>query len=531
MTRSCWLALAIIVARPLAAQDSARFVSIGSVAEDRQRLLQLTGERSAAGWMARTAMQMSDTLPRDIRVDVSGMCTLALDVIPAAVSLTWNSELPFARNDGGVWAGRGRTVLASAGVRGRCGPLRGQFAPEIWRSENEHYQVLPSPNLNRSNFANPFHWSPASSIDMPSRLGTSPVTVLQGGQSSISVVAGPVEVGWGTQSEWWGPGIRNALVMSNNSAGIPAYFVTTPRPIHTRAGAFHARWIAGYLTESNYYERQGHGFLRPLSGLVLSYSPAADTNLTIGAARAVYRRLTGSPYIPDHAFDVVSRWTVRTEEGNNSADQLSSVFARWVFPESGFEAYGEYARVILPSLRQLLVAPHHNAGYTVGLQWLSEAHRLGRWRAQLELTNLEQVRLSRTETPSSFYASNIIYSGYTQRGRVIGAAIGPGSQSQWVALDAMRERGSAGIFAGRIRWDHDEFFPQPSGLSFYAHDVSLFAGLRGTWRGRYFDYAAEMATEQRMNYLFQSAVGGYGDDRTFDIHNLSLRLSIAPGLR
>ena len=66
---------------------------------------------------------------------------------------------------------------------------------------------------------------------------------MQPGQSSISAVIGPIEVGWSTEAEWWGPGIRNALVMSNNAAGIPKYFLGTPRPIRTPAGALSARWI------------------------------------------------------------------------------------------------------------------------------------------------------------------------------------------------------------------------------------------------------------------------------------------------
>jgi hypothetical protein len=527
-------ALVAALLLPLAAADAQQarsFVFIGSVAEDRARLDQLRGLQPSSGWLVRTPSLMSSPRPGGFAITVPRVCTVEVAPVPVTTTLTWNSDIPFARNDGGVWAGRGTTIAVAGGVRGRCGMLRAQFVPEGWHARNANFQVLPSGNPNRSDFANPFHSIPQSAADLPLRFGARPISTLQPGQTSVSAVIGPIELGWSMESQWWGPGIRNALVMSNNAVGIPSYFLGTPSAVRTRAGALSARWIAGYLTESPFYERQTRGFERPLSGLVITLAPAVDSNLTIGAARVVYRRLAESTVIPTHAFDAVTRWTMRKEEGNNSSDQLTSVFARWVFPASGLETYAEVARVILPSLRQLLIMPQYSQGYTLGLQWLSSVETGTSWRTQLEVTNLEMVRLSRTLSPPSFYTSPTVLQGYTQRGRVIGATIGPGSQSQWFALDRVTPRWSGGIFGGRIRWDHDEYFPQPSGLSIYGFDVSLYAGLRATYSGRYFDYSGELLTERRMNYLFQSAVFGFGDDRTFDVHNVSLRLSLAPGGR
>jgi hypothetical protein len=529
MTRKA--ALLGMTAGALDAQQPASFTFIGSAAEDRARLDQLRGLQPSAGWLVRTASSMSDADSGRAVLDVPRACALRMGVIPTAAAVTWNSDIPVARNDGGVWAGRGTTIFAAGGVRARCGRIRAQFAPELWHARNADFEVLPSGNPNRSDFANPFHSIQQSAADMPLRLGTLPITMIQPGQSSVSALMGPIEIGWGTESQWWGPGIRNALIMSNNAAGIPAYFLGTPSPVRTRAGALSLRWIAGYLTESPYYEYAFRGFLRPLSGLVITLAPAIDSNLTLGAARVVYRRLAESTVIPEHAFDVITRWSVREEEGNNSADQLASIFARWVFPASRVEAYAEVARVVLPNLRELLVEPQSTQGYTLGLQWLSGPVTRLSWRTQAEVTDLEQVRRLRTISPISFYTSPVVLQGYTQRGRVIGATIGPGSQSQFLAIDGVAPTWNAGVFFGRIRWDHDEYFPRPAGLSFYAMDVSFYAGLRGTYRGARFDYTGELLAEQRMNYLFQSAVNGFGDDRTFDVHNLSLRLSVAPGGR
>ena len=183
------------------------------------------------------------------------------------------------------------------------------------------------------------------------------------------------------------------------------------------------------------------------------------------------------------------------------------------------------------ALRELLVEPQYTQGYTLGLQWLSRPRARRSWRTQLEVTDLEQNRILRTISPPSFYTSPTVLQGYTQRGRVIGATIGPGSQSQWLALDKVAPHWTIGVFAGRIRWDHDEYFPRPAGQSIYAFDVSLYAGLRANFRDRLFDYSGELVAENRMNYLFQSAVNGFGEDRTYDVHNVSLRIGVAPGGR
>jgi hypothetical protein len=518
----------------VSAQDSASrrelftpMIQIGTAAEDRARLDQLRGTRSTAGWLVRTSSSMTDQ-GTGWSIRVPGACAARVGIIPPSAMFTWNSDIPFERNDAGVWSGRGPTAVLSAGASVRCGRLTFQAMPEISRAWNDDFYVLPSGYWRRSDFASPFHSIDQSSADLPLRFGTRPVTAFQPGQSAIIVDFGAATMGVSTESEWWGPGIRNALLMSNNAAGIPRWFVGTGRPVRTRAGALSARLITGTLTESRYFDRLEVGTARPLSGAVVTLAAASDSNLTVGAARVVYQRRARSQALPLHALDVLTVWSTRSP--GDSAEQLTSFFGRWVFPRSGMEVYGEWARVLLPtSLREMLVAPQHSQGYTVGLQWLSARDPgRGAWRTQMEFTNLEQLRRVREESPPSFYTSPVVPQGYTQRGQVIGATIGPGSSSQFLAVDRVAPDWTGGVFAGRIRWDHDEFYPRPSGLSFYAHDVSLYGGIRATRRLPYADVAGELLTETRMNYLFQHANYGFGSDPTFDVRNLSLRVAVTP---
>jgi hypothetical protein len=271
-----------------------------------------------------------------------------------------------------------------------------------------------------------------------------------------------------------------------------------------------------------------------MSGLVIVLAPAFDTTLSLGLARVVYAAIPSPGALPARFLDAVGRWgeggDVRASTFGRAAEQLTNVFGRWIIPESGIEAYVDWARVLLPkSFRALLVAHQISQGYTVGSQWLSPSGAGGiAWRAQVEFTMLEQAVRNRLVAPPSFYVSPVLPQGLTHRGQVTGASIGPGSSSQWLALDRMTPNGHHGVFLGRIRWDNDAYYRQQTGFDKWAHDVSFLAGVRAGRRFRRVNGSVELLSESRLNYLFQNIFNGFGEDHTFDVHNLSLRLSVEP---
>jgi hypothetical protein len=85
-----------------------------------------------------------------------------------------------------------------------------------------------------------------------------------------------------------------------------------------------------------------------------------------------------------------------------------------------------------------------------------------------------------------------------------------------------------GIFAQRIRWDEDVYYVQSTGFSYFAHDVTALAGVRGTARILGGELHAEYSVAARVNFLFQSLSGGYGPDRANDFRNVTLRLWFSP---
>ena len=214
--------------------------------------------------------------------------------------------------------------------------------------------------------------------DRPLRFGDASFSNLHPGQSTLAVHTGPATLGISTENEWWGPGIRNAIVLSDNAPGFAHFFARTGRPISTAIGTFDGRLLLGALRESSYFDDVPANDTRSFSGFALTWQPPGlDDGLALGVTRTVYRPVDGKSDVLPHLFDAFLSFPGRPNDrpaGDSSQtpgpDQIYSLFGRWVFPQSGFELYGEYARTEFPaSFRDLLEAPGHTQGYTIGLQW------------------------------------------------------------------------------------------------------------------------------------------------------------------
>jgi hypothetical protein len=491
-------------------------VTIGSQADQAFRDSSLLGR--CPGSLIRSPLSLSPTPDSSHRVAW----------LTPVLTTAWNSTIPVTGNTGAMWAGRGWNASLTAGMRWDRRFLTIIVAPEITGSANRGFPVFVSTNPTRSEFASPWYNLPTSA-DLPIRFGSAPFSVVTPGQSTIELHGKWVGGGLTTENQWWGPGIRNAIVMSNNAAGIPQAYFRTVRPLRTPAGDVELRMFLGELTPSRFFERGGTS-LRSISAGVITLRTAFDTGLTIGGARAVYAPINGTLAIPKHWADVLWRWNQQDHFAyfGHPDNQILSLFYRWVFPDVGFETYGEWARLSPPrSLQEIVVQPQTGQGFTVGLQSLRKTSPSHAVRIQAEATMLEQTPPNPGEPIPTFYTSHLSPGGYTQRGQVIGAAIGPGGSSQFVAADLVRHLWSIGVELGRIQWNDEAYYQQPSGQSYKHHDVSLFAGLRGSADYRGMSMAGELIWTHRMNFLFQTADINAFDD-TFDMRNLTFKFSLSP---
>lgn len=511
---------------PLLAQDSARVTSTarwvaplvtpGSPAAERARAARLLGQAPVAGSLLQSASTLSPP--------PGGAAGLAL--LSPALRAVANSDLPFSFNDGALWAGRGVNLSLMAGARMHAGPATLVLAPELVFSENRAFQTIVYPRTGapqRSPFASPWY-APPSSLDLFSRPGADSRAQVDPGQSSLTLTVGGLAIGAASESLWWGPGVRNALVMSTQAPGVPHLFLRTARPLRTPLGELEGRWIAGTLTESAFFDTLTSNDHRSLSALALTFRPAGEPGLVLGLARAVYGEREGAGLGASAMFDVFRRVPrdVAFAGEADARDQLLSLFGQWMVPAAGLEAYFEWARFgRLGSLRGLLESPERAQGYTAGLQWARPLGRESAARVQAEATYLEPSSAAPAAVEVSSYASRSVPQGYTQRGQLIGASIGPGASSQWVAADYLAPAWQAGIFAQRIRWDNAALYRLPA-PTYLQHDVTLAWGLRGVLRFGALEAAAQASLQTRFNYLYQNVAESIENFRAIDVRNYSL---------
>lgn len=528
-----YITLASLAALTLAApslhaqcRSLSSLVGVTSDGEERLRLQQLLGRASSDGFMARSASRLSPTPPHD---SAAPACTILLP----EVRVVHNSQLPFSLNDGALWAGRGWNASVTAGIQYTEGSVRLVLDPTFVAGQNAPFQVIPYPEGKlpaRSIWANPFH-PPPESIDLPLRFGDSPIAKLSAGQSSLTLTYGNTSFGLANENLWWGPGIRNAITLSDNAPGFPHLFVGTGKPAHTRFGVFDAQWILGELTESGFFDSDPTNDERALNGGIVTWTPPRDTVVTIGIARLALAAWNGGFFPLGHAFDVLRSAghtdVDTTQPPSPTRDQITSAFARWLFPSAGFEAYAEWARFEEPlSLRDFLESPGHSEGYTLGLQWAHPLDSTRVFQLQSEASYLEPDPSLRLRPVAETYTSRGVPQGFTQEGQALGAAIGPGASSQWLAGDVFAPRWRIGAYMGRIRWDNAVLF-EPIVPGFKRQDVSLFAGLRGSvsWRGA--NLGLDFTHAARFDYLFQAFILGPTRTGGIDLINNTLALTLS----
>ena len=395
------------------------------------------------------------------------------------------------------------------------------LVPEVMHSANRPFEVRSAAVAGWSSMASPWRTTEAPA-DLPVRFGDQPLTAVLTGQSSVSLRLPSITVSMTSGNLWWGPGIRNALVLGDNAPGIPRLSLRSTTPWSTTIGRIEGDWFAGGLTESRYFDEDPSNDLRGISGLAITLAPRGVSGLTVGAGRLIISSVRNAGAIAGHTLDAVTTWN-----GGATRDQMTTAFFRWVRPTSGVEVWGEVARQQLPDTpREALTAPNADMGWTAGAQW-ALPRPAGVLRIQTEFSDLAQSRVWTDRPPRDWGTGRRIPQGFTHRGQLLGPATGPGSTHGWIALDRMRDAWSVGAFAARTRWENDAYY-RTGILSFFAHDVSLIGGIRGEWRTAGTDLDMRLGWERRFNYQFENGTitPNNRGQRTYD--NLRWSLSITP---
>ena len=442
----------IVTAQPTAPREAPHYIVVGSSDEDYLRYLQIAGLASLYPWSVREFSQPElaqmavarGSHPWSGKGDYTDTpARFSFTILPVNAVLRYNTAFPYGSNDGAVWAGRGLTSALDLGFAFRAGPLSGTFNPIAFSAQNSSFPLQANGSTTNP-FADPLF---SCCVDRPQRFGTGTYSRVDPGESTVRLDVFGVTAGLSTANMGWGPMENYPYILGGNAPGFPHAFLGTSAPVSLWIGRIHGKVIWGQLEQSAYSPVTGTSYYSSMvetgtkrfaSGVVAVFQPRGMDGLELGAARffhsvwpkeglprsyfrkpfeALFKRgLTGSAAFGAGADPGV---------GDN---ELASVFARWVFPKSGFEAYGEYGREDHSwNRRDLIQEPDHSRTYGLGIRSVlsSDSSHLTAFRA--ELINYEAPTLARNRSEGLIYIHGTLLQGHTNRGQLLGSDTGVGS--------------------------------------------------------------------------------------------------------
>ena len=435
--------------------------------------------------------------------------------------LTWqqqfNSNHPYGWNDGPMIPAKGYQTLVSGGFYLKDGILSVQFQPEYVYAANPAFSGYASGHPgNELQYYYGYH----NFIDNPERFGNGAYSKMFWGQSSVSLTFGWFSVGLSNENLWWGPGIRNSLILSDNAPGFKHLTINTVRPVKSAIGYFEGQVIFGRLDGSGYpplpvtqlpdgtnlFVPKDPGW-RYFTGFNINYHPSWIPGLTFGLTRtfdAYYHVVKGfSGYFP--FFFPYSKDATPGANGDPfPRDQYTSFYARLLLKKAQAEIYFEYGLNDNSfNLRDFIGSPDHSRAYIFGLRKLfplsgsPDQHIL----FSGEITQLSQSPDRLVRDAGGWYIHSQVTDGQTNEGQVLGAGTGSGGNLQSIEISWVSGIKKLGISLERYEHDVDfyqEYFPDMNGNSRKWVDFAL--GLQGNWGYKNLIFNAALQTIKSFNY-------------------------------
>ncbi len=532
--------------------------------EDYYRRLQLLGKLDpslsfSVRPLSAEALERADVFDPDEALGLSSVIhrfdgeSGFFQLMPAGIDYNFNGSYPYGWNDGSIVPTRGGQVRLYGGILAKYKFLTLQFRPEFVQASNRQYEGL----AKAPGYGLEWYKAIGNMIDMPEYFGHSTYSRVMLGQSSLKATFGSVSFGFSTENLYWGPGRHNALLMSNNAPGFPHFTVHTSKPVQTGIGAFEGQLVGGTLRASGFPpsitgESQHHeqyyvekpDVNRYFSGLVASYQPKWVPGLTLGIVRAFAVNKTHMnndprdflPFFKPTVKEVSyldDRGIERTSD--EVRDRYGSAFFRWVMPAGHLEVYGEYGRKVkAENGRDWVVQPTYSRGYVLGFRKLvplsfmpGDFLELGVEATELSMNNTYFAKNVRRTYPT-WYTHHVVRDGYTHRGQVLGAGIGPGSNVQTASIGWMRGMKRIGLSLERYMHNEDFFYMYVADIRRSWVDFSW--SVRGEWDFNKLLAYAQLQNVHSYNYRHEFVMPeghSFWDFDPQDQNNLLIRLGLA----
>jgi len=447
-------------------------------------------------------------------------------VLPIHIQQQFNANSPYGWNDGSMIPSRGYQTKVSAGFYLKLGPLSIQLQPEYVYAENKAFNGVEVGNSNADVTNYRYYFK---IIDQPERFGTGPFRKLFLGQSSIRLTFDPISVGLSNENVWWGPGIRNSLILSNNAPGFKHLTINTVRPVKTPVGYFEMQALAARLDNSNFTLLPdlpnilpGNTDWRYFTGLNINYHPKWVPGLTLGFIRTfnAYRSSiqTFSDYVP-FFFPFQKQ---NTNDGDPiPRDQITSFYARWLFKKAKAEVYFEYGlNDNSYNYRDFIGSPEHSRAYVFGFRKMIPLASQSNSNILFsgEITQLSQTPDRVVRTAGTWYTHFEVIQGHTNQGQVLGAGTGPGGNLQ--SFDVKWISGLKSLGIGVERYEHNVDFSDAFFGDSYGNKrkwVDFAVALQGEWNYKNLLFNAKLQHIGSLNY--QWVMKDYIPGQYYSPHN------------
>jgi len=438
------------------------------------------------------------------------------------IKVSANSTVPFGHNNEAAWYGKGFNTEFKGGFWITSDFITITFRPHLVSQQNLDFEAprfVPEDENGNIRF---IAEGIGDRIDMPFRFGPNSFQTASLGYSSVRVHYKNIEAGVSTEPMWWGANVQHPLIMSNNAPGMRHFFFGTRGPLKVPyVGSFEFKYMGGFPEDSDYFDL-GEEFQqeRFMNAVNLSYSPFFAPNVHLGLTRAIHTYLENGELSSEDLgliFDPILVKNFEEKRGPlalaKPRNHLNSLYARWVWPESRMEIYGEFFRDDFAfDSRDLFVEPRHNAGYAFGFQNLIMGGSIANfYKMNVEFTNMTPGFIEEVRPQNFYYSDDKIPQGHTNRGQVLGAAIGPGSNSQFLGVDAYFDKGRVGLYAQRLadnnhfHFEFDRFLNRPEEFrqgfgDYWRNRTDVTFGANGLFYYRNFLISGELSWTKLLNF-------------------------------
>ena len=451
--------------------------------------------------------------------------------VQAGYTFQNNSNISVGWNDGTLYPSVGLQQRFTVGLHYQWHNWSVHLQPEFITAANKEPQAYTI-DPTTPNFIARYYLYMNNKLDNFSRFGTSGINTIFPGQSSIRYNTKTLSLGLSTENLWWGPAIRNSLVLTNNAPGFLHLTFNSRKPIPTKWGNIEFQAIVGQLQNSP-YEAPENEYMRTvwadgiakksavsrgMFGYIFSWNPTFSRNLHIG--------FTGASYFYTSPVEVNPTPLIIDAENKSGGASLGALFFRYVMPKEQAEVYFEYGRSNRWANPFNIFGDTIPTGYTAGFRKLfKKPQNKGGILVSAEITQLQlpdarsifnQASVYGPPKTNSWYTNAFIGQGYSNNAQVMGASIGPGSNSEMLNISWISGKKRIGIQAERITYNNDfytyNFFSGVVGSGVaYKQWVDLNLAFQAQWDFNNLLVTASFQRTKSLNYRWTKLENTFAD--------------------